>query len=335
MLAGVYLAVLSAAVLVACSSDAERARVKPPEPSEARPAAAAAAPLPPHLEAIGSTAGLSPELQRAFDPAGHFTPMGPPAPGDWLAAHPEAPQSFAGYIDSGPNLPNGQRRVIYLLPLGEFPPGTPPLPALAEVVKAFFTLEVRLLPRVPIADVQGKRRVHDVTHRRQLLAPDVLRWLVRRVPEDAYALMAITMEDLYPEPSWNFVYGMASLRERVGVQSFARQDAAFFGEPRPPAWKLLALRRAIWTLVHEISHMFGLSHCVYWECIIAGSNHQAEADRRPLHACPVCLRKLHFALDLDPARREAELAAVLRKLGIDDEAAWSERRAAWIRDGAR
>ena len=69
--------------------------------------------------------------------------------------------------------------------------------------------------------------------------------------------------------------------------------------------------------------------------VVAGSNNQAEADRRPLHPCPVCARKLHFALDHDPARREAELAAVLRKLGIEDEAAWSERRAAWIRDGTR
>jgi archaemetzincin len=30
------------------------------------------------------------------------------------------------------------------------------------------------------------------------------------------------MEDLYPEPSWNFVFGQASLNERVGVYSFAR-----------------------------------------------------------------------------------------------------------------
>src|SRR6185436_12964163 len=121
-----------------------------------------------------------------------------------------------------------------------------------------------------------------------------------------------------------------SLHERVGVQSFARQDAAFFGERRPPDWKLLLLRRATWTVVHEISHMFGLTHCVYWECIIAGSNNQAEADRRPLHECPVCSRKLHFPTDFDPAKRQSELAAVLHKLGIDDEAAWAEHPLAWI-----
>lgn len=293
----------------------------------------ASPPPPPRVAAIGSTADLSPALQRTFDPATHFTPMGKPGPGDWLAGQPETPQSFDDYIASSPNLPNGQRRVLYLLPIGDFPPGTPAMASLAELVKAFFTLEIRVLPRVPAAEVKARTRIHDVIHKRQLLAPDVLKWLVRRLPEDAYALMALTMEDLYPEDSWNFVFGMASLRERVGVQSFARHDPGFFGDPRPADWQKLLLRRSASTLVHEISHMFGLSHCVYWECVIAGSNNQAESDRRPLHPCPVCLRKLHFALDFDPAQRETALAATLRKLGLDDEAAWSERRAAWIRDG--
>jgi hypothetical protein len=33
--------------------------------------------------------------------------------------------------------------------------------------------------------------------------------------------------------------------------------------------------------------------------------------------------------------REQPLAEVLRELGIDDGAAWSERRLTWIRDGVR
>ena len=50
---------------------------------------------------------------------------------------------------------------------------------------------------------------------------------------------------------------------------------------------------------------------------------------------PVCLRKLHSSIEFDPAKREDDLAKVLRELGIEDEAAWSERRATWIRDGKR
>jgi archaemetzincin len=163
----------------------------------------------------------------------------------------------------------------------------------------------------------------------------VLRWLTKRVPEDAFGVVAVTMVDLYPQESWNFVFGMASLSERVGVQSFARQDPAFFGDKREAGWQQLALRRATWTMVHETCHMFGLTHCVYWQCIVAGSNHQAEADSRPLHPCPVCLRKLHAAIKFDPAARETELAKIYRSVGFTDEAEWSERRARWIATGER
>ena len=314
-------------VVVACGSD-ERV-----QPAPVKQPPAVRADVPAHVAAIGETSHLPPALQRAFDPAGDFEPMGTSAPGEWLAEHRERPQSFADFLEANTHVPTSARGVLYLLPIGEFPDTAPPVSALAAIARAFFQLEVRVLPAVAIREVDAKTRVHH--GKRQMLAPDVLVWLQKRLPADAFGLMAITMEDLYPEPSWNFVFGMASLRERVGVQSFARQDPAFFGEPRGADWQQVALRRATWTLVHEIAHMFGLTHCVYWKCVVAGSNHQAEADARPLHPCPVCLRKLHSAIDFDPAVREEQLAKVLRELGITDEAAWSERRARWIREGTR
>jgi archaemetzincin len=257
------------------------------------------------------------------------------SPDDWLARHPETPQSFDDYLRADRNVPSPQRNVIYLLPVGTFPGTAPPLAQLATIVRAFFMLEVKTIPAVNVRDVTAKTRINEYSNKRQLLAPEVLGWLKQRLPDDAFGLVGVTREDLYPEPSWNFVFGMASLKERVGVQSFARQDPAFFGEPRPAGWQTLARRRATWTLVHEISHMFGLTHCTYWRCVVAGSNHQDEADRSPLHACPVCLRKLHSAIQFDPAAREDALAAVFGRLGIDDEAAWSAARATWIRQGVR
>jgi len=56
----------------------------------------------------------------------------------------------------------------------------------------------------------------------QLLTGDVLDLLKTRLPEDAFALLGVTMMDLYPDPNWNFVFGQASLRDRVGVYSFTR-----------------------------------------------------------------------------------------------------------------
>jgi hypothetical protein len=62
------------------------------------------------------------------------------------------------------------------------------------------------------------------------------------------------------------------------------------------------------------------------------------AERNRASACRasrVCLRKLHLVIEFDPAAREHELACLLRERSIHDEAAWSERRARWIRDGTR
>merc|ERR1711916_120285 len=48
---------------------------------------------------------------------------------------------------------------------------------------------------------------------------------IRTGLKDAYALIGVTMEDLYPRDSWNFVFGLADMTGRNGVFSFARYDA--------------------------------------------------------------------------------------------------------------
>ncbi|HUQ01923.1 MAG TPA: archaemetzincin [Kofleriaceae bacterium] len=321
----VALAALSATAMSACHEKAARRK-----PQDAGP------PVEARVAAIGTVAKLSPELQRAFDPAVDFEPPLAPGEDDWLAAHPEPGQTYDQFVASDPNKPDAERRILYLLPLGRIDgDGAPALEPLVAVIHAFYGLEVKMLPAVTLEDVKPTTRVNDYTEKRQLLAPDVLHWMSWNVPKDAYGVVAITMEDLYPDPEWNFVFGQASLKERVGVQSFARYDPAFFGEARPSGWQALVLRRASWTMVHEIGHMFGLQHCVHYRCIMGGSNNQDESDRAPLHVCPVCAHKLWWALRYDAAAREDALATALRAAGFADEAAWSERRARWIRTGTR
>jgi archaemetzincin len=313
------------ALITACDSGHRRGDPAP---------GAEPAPIPIRLAAIGYTATLPPELRRAFDPTG-FEPMPLPEPDDWLAQHPEKPQLFDDYLRAAKPVPDARRKVIYLLPIGSLPATGPRRAQLANNVPPVFMLEVRTLPAVKVSDVTAKTRINEMTKKRQLLAPEVLGWLRTRLPDDAFGLVAVSMEDLYPDPTWNFVFGQASLKDRVGVQSLARQDPAFFGAPRPRGWQTIARRRATWTLLHEISHMFGLTHCTFWRCVVAGANSQEEADRSPLHACPVCLRKLYSAIRFDPAAREDALASIFAELGLRDEAAWSAARATWIRSGVR
>jgi archaemetzincin len=71
------------------------------------------------------------------------------------------------------------------------------------------------------------------------------------------------MEDLYPDPRWNFVFGQASVRDRVGVFSFARYDPVFYGESRSSRYQELLLRRSTKVLVHEIASLT----CFRWHIV--------------------------------------------------------------------
>ncbi len=283
------------------------------------------------LRAIGSTEGLPATLKKALDPGDDFAPVPAPGPHDWLAAHPEPGQSFEQFVGSRPNRPDKKRSAIYLQPLGEFRQGSaPPLEVLREYAAACFAMDVRVLPRLDLGTARITTRRNPTTHNRQLLTTDILAVLRNKIPNDAFCLLGITMADLYPEPSWNFVFGQASLRERVGVYSFARYDPAFYGQPRDKDYDKMLLRRSCKVLVHETGHMFGLMHCIHFRCVFNGSNHLAESDARPLHACPVDLRKLHYSINFDVTGRYAALLRFYRKAGFDDEADWTKARLEWI-----
>jgi archaemetzincin len=225
------------------------------------------------------------------------------------------------------------RRTLALLPIGvpvgdaagNVPPGL-----LRTYAEAFFQMPTRLLPSVSLEEMQVRRRTNSFTGKEQLLAPDVLAYLKSKLPNDAFAVCGFTNEDLYPEESWNFVFGQASMWERVGVFSFARYDPTFFGAPREKGHERAMRRRCINVLAHETSHMFGLAHCVFFACLMNGSNHLAETDRRPFHACPVCLRKLHHAIGFDVVARYRALEAVYADGGFDDERRWTQERIAGI-----
>ena len=274
------------------------------------------------------------ELQRALTPDDSFQPIPVPGPNDWLAAHREPGQTLEQFRRSQPNRPDAQRKIIYLQSLGAFPEQqSPALEKLRAYAAAFFQMEVKILAPVDVSAGKFTTRTNSNTGRPQILTEDVLRWLIGRLPSDAFCLLAITMEDLYPEPSWNFVFGQASLTERVGVYSFARYDPAFYGEVRAKDFQKLLLRRSMKVLTHETGHMFGLAHCIYFDCVMNGSNHLLESDRRRLHLCPVCLRKLQFSVGFDVVKRYQDLARFDEQAGFTDEAAWLKKRVENIQTG--
>ncbi len=253
----------------------------------------------------------------------------PPGAHDWLAGHREPGQDFAAFLAGHPVGPVPGRDVIYIALLGEFDPMRRRIvEQAAEFFSVYFQMEVRFIDPVSLADLPSEaRRVHPVTGDRQVLTRYLIKEiLLPRKPADAFCLIGFTSEDLWPGAGWNFVFGEASMDDRVGVWSLYRN-----GDPhRGPDAARLCLLRTIKTGTHEIGHMFGLAHCIYYECAMNGSNHRAESDRRPLALCPICLRKLTWSVGFDPYKRYRELSGICRRLGFEEEARFYERSAAAI-----
>jgi archaemetzincin len=277
--------------------------------------------------AIGPLDDLEPALRRAFTLSADDPPIPRPGPSDWLSSHDESGQTFAQFKRARPNRLGLVRNQIVLQPIGALGEGSPALATLLGFASRYFGLPAVAVPPIAMQSLRARSRVHG---RRQYRSGDLLDALHLRIPREAYCLIGVTQEDLYPGPSWNFVFGEARFHDRVGVYSFARYDPAFHGEARTAQTPTTILRRGFKLMAHEIGHMFAITHCVHNHCVMNGSNNLEETDRSPLHPCPLCLRKLHEIVGFDVRERERKLGEFYRAVGLADEAEQCERRIAHI-----
>ena len=246
------------------------------------------------------------------------TKLGRPLPGDWLESHEEPGQTFEEYIRIRPVTPNGTRSVIYLLPLGKFDEHQQAvLDLTGEYLSICYQRRVAFLDAVPLSDIPDKaRREHPQWGMPQILSTYVLNDLLPpRLPKDGAALIALTSSDLWPGEGWNFVFGQASLRQRVGVWSIYRN-----GDPSLDDEEFqLCLRRTLKTASHELGHMFSMRHCTKYECNMCGSNNRQESDSRPLVNCSECMTKICWATGSDPVVRYEAIAKFLKKAKLKED----------------
>lgn len=259
-----------------------------------------------------------------------------PKPGDWMARFHERGLTFDEYVAIRPTQRQGARDTLVLQPLGRFRRSErEQLAELVSFTEAFFDTKVRLAPVSPLP--KGGQRVRNgaqgqwVQHHTQR----ILDWLVEsKLPRDAVCVLGITMEDLYPEPSWNYVFGEATLERRAGVYSLARYQASFWGERATAESRVRARLRSFKVLAHETGHMFSLPHCRRYECLMNGSNSLEEMDRAPLEPCPVCLKMLQYNLRFAIRSRYRRLMAVYERNGLVQQANWVKARLERIGCGA-
>ena len=244
-----------------------------------------------------------------------------PNPGDWLAEHEEPGQTFDEYRDCSPILPRGKRKVLYIQPVGEFSATERRIVDLtADFMGRYFALEVKVKETIGLEVVpDGARRRHPDWGMEQVLTGYVLDDLLKpALPDDAVAFIAFTNSDLWPGKGWNFVFGQASIYERVGVWSIYRN-----GDPEKEFH--LALLRTLKTATHETGHMLSMLHCTLYECNMCGSNHREESDRRPVTLCPECAAKVWWGCKADPIKRYQSLAAFCKEAGLKAEADFYEK----------
>jgi len=254
--------------------------------------------------------------------------------GDWLASQQESGETFEEYIASNPTLPTDERKTIYIQPIGTFTGDQKRVIKLtADYMKAFYNLPVKLLKEQPLGNVPNDMQrlieyKNNLQIRTSYFIDDVL---PKMLPDDAAALIAFTSNDLYPADTWAFVFGQASLEKRVGVWSLYRLSDLVL-EKDNTADRLLT--RTLKIAMHETGHMFSMRHCKKYECLMSGTNHLAETDRRPLDDCPECMAKLAWAMNYDPVKRYNNLAEFWRRNGKPDEAERMVAMANAVRDAA-
>jgi archaemetzincin len=229
-----------------------------------------------------------------------------PAPHDWLAQHAEAGQTFDEYLKSNPNRPNERDTRLYIQPIGKFSEAQRRLvDETADLMSRFYNLPVKVLDALSLDVIPLEaRRTHPRWSDKQILTTYVLDKVLKpRRPDDAVAMLALTTSDLWPGENWNFVFGQASLSERVGEWSLYRYGDA--DEPRPDN---PFAHRLFKVALHETGHMFGIAHCTAYECCMNGSNNLDEMDSRPMWLCPQCTQKVWWACSADPAPRYQRLS---------------------------
>lgn len=234
-----------------------------------------------------------------------FSKLAVPQPGEWLAQHVEFGQSFAQFVVDRPEKLGDHYRRIGLVPVGELSETQRRLLAdTALFLEPFFGFPVEILEAVPLGELREHARRIRESRGRQVLTRHIIDEILLPMREnDMVAVIGLTSSDLW-DGEFGYLFGQGDQQKRACICSMARFGNVDAGEVDYAR----CLRRTVGLAVHETGHVFGLPHCIAWSCRMNGSNHLAEADRRPLEFCPECLPKIWWTCAVNPADRFSRLA---------------------------
>jgi archaemetzincin len=127
--------------------------------------------------------------------------------------------------------------------------------------------------------------------RNQWNSEKILQWIstkAKAIPNSDAKLLAICDFDAYSN-SLNFVFGEAQMAGRVGVIYLSRLRPEFYGQVSDIR---LFQQRIIKETVHELGHLFRLSHCKKRNCVMHFSNALKDTDFKNYSFCDRCIAML-------------------------------------------
>ncbi|XP_059128013.1 archaemetzincin-2 isoform X2 [Peromyscus eremicus] len=228
-------------------------------------------------------------MNEAFQPSSNlFGPITVHSQSDWITSHPEVPQDFEQFFtDRHRNIPCPEKHIIYMQSIGSLGNTRVISEEYIKWLKGyceafFYGLTVKFLEPVSVSATKCSFRVNEHTHNLQI-----------------HAGVGIFSFARYGTDFYSSRYeGKVSKPQRT-----SSSDYSVFDNYYSPEITSILLWRSCKTLTHEIGHIFGLRHCQWLACLMQGSNHLEESDRRPLNLCPICLRKLQVALGFSVVER--------------------------------
>lgn len=156
--------------------------------------------------ALGTFPKTEEKLAKAYaNIATLFSTLPKPKPGEWLYEHKEAGQTFDQFYTSGFHQVTPKQKTIYIQPL-ETEVGPDMLEVFQKFLTAYFPgMSIKINDYINVEkEREFESRINEYTNKKQYHAGTILTILKRKVPKDAYCVIACSMTDLYPRDSWNF-----------------------------------------------------------------------------------------------------------------------------------
>jgi archaemetzincin len=149
-------------------------------------------------------------------------------------------------------------RVLYVQPLGQCQEPQRGGEAVQQALSAFYDLEIRLLPCVPLPAVA----YYPPRHRYR--AERLLDFLKGRMPAGGWRILGLTATDISTTKGKLVDWGILGLGEMPGtasvISSFRCKKTA-----RSPQHAIVRLAKVA---VHEVGHTLGLPHCPTRGCLM-------------------------------------------------------------------